>query len=134
MRSFLYLNPILNMAGSARKTGARPMAYQDVIDVIGNDAAAALCKARGGSRIYIPIRPTCRIVEIIGADAAARLCASELAGDYVCIPRRTQKMMADRAREIANMPGSVNAVARRVGLSNTHVARLRRMWRDRATA
>ena len=43
-------------------------------------------------------------------------------------------MMADRAREIANMPGSVNAVARRVGLSNTHVARLRRMWRDRATA
>lgn len=97
MRSF-----VLSRARAANYPGV----FQEVVQLIGEEAAAKLVAQYGGVRLYIPgkLSPKHPLRELLGQEIAQQLCG-EFAGLAVEIPRghmsqiarRNRLIMADRA-------------------------------------
>lgn len=97
MRSFILLR-----ARAANYTGV----FREVIQLIGEEAAAMLAAQYGGTRLYIPatIKPEHDLCQLLGQEAARRL-ADEFCGMTLEVPRavishigqRNAMILADRA-------------------------------------
>ncbi|MGA2408765.1 MAG: helix-turn-helix domain-containing protein [Candidatus Binataceae bacterium] len=93
---------------------------QELINLIGTDAAAKLIEIFGGTRLYIPHSPhdDDLLSASIGIDAAAKL-ARFYGGDRLDVPNPTPR----RARiiELRKTGCSVDAIARQLGCTRRRV-------------
>ena len=108
---------------------APPRGFERLAAVIGEDAAAALCGAKGGRGIYIPTTGTGRLGALLTADQVDRMRDALGAGLRYTVPMgpasravATQR----RGRELLAKGWSVSAVAREIGM---HPASVRRWQR-----
>ncbi|MBP5857274.1 hypothetical protein KAJ83_09660 [Marivibrio halodurans] len=62
-----------------------PHGVNQLIEIVGDDAAIALVRAHGGGRLYVPASPRPKLVDLIGAAAAERLCRAR-GGEDIEIP------------------------------------------------
>lgn len=86
--------------------GGYPGVFQEIAQLVGDEAAAKLAEQYGGVRLYIPGKLTAKhpLRELLGQEIAQQLCG-EFAGLAVEIPRgnmsqiarRNSLIMADRA-------------------------------------
>lgn len=83
-------------------------------DVVGREAAFALCEARGGTRLYVPhaAPEDGELIRLIGRDAAAAL-ASKRGGEQIKVPRAAEWRVVVLRR--ANL--SYDEIALRVGVT-----------------
>ena len=99
--------------------------FEQLVEVIGEKAAEALCNAWGGLRVYVPGSVDDRhpIYFAIGMEAALRLC-ERWSGETLTIPKLDHLRRARRNQQIvaeyrAGATGS--QLARRFGLHECHV-------------
>lgn len=88
------------------QTGGYPGVFQEIAQLVGDEAAAKLAEQYGGVRLYIPAKLTAKhpLRELLGQEIAQQLCG-KFAGLTVEIPRghmqqiarRNRLIMADRA-------------------------------------
>jgi hypothetical protein len=81
-------------------------ALENLIDLIGEEAAYKLVDARGGTKVYIPQTPGGEVAEIVGVEACAILSAQ--------YGRNTIKIPMDKSWQIG--------ILTRQGLSQTDIA------------
>lgn len=119
--SFTWLPPLLNT----------------IADVAGNEAALALARARGGSRVSIPARAKDDhwLVEVVGREAADKICdhfrvGTNGTGVALDIPTGPEspmnKLLDNNRKSIDQMLAdgvSVDLIARRVRVHRTTVFR-----------
>ncbi len=110
-----------------------PPLLNEIVDVVGLDAALALVQAKGGVRVHIPgCAPDGHwIVETIGREAADRLCAHfrvRNGGSYFRLPLGPKAFYAvqrERARELLAAGKSTDAVISALGVSRSFVDNVR---------
>lgn len=94
--------------------------WRKLIELVGDDGAAALSAVYGGGRLYVPrfLGAHHPITECVGPAGAARVSA-EFGGGHVDIPINEGKRA--QAMQLLQAGKSVPFVCRRVGLSRRHV-------------
>lgn len=107
--------------------------WQKLVQLIGEDQAAALSALYGGGRMYVPrfVGAHHPIAQAVGVKAAAVVVA-EFGGGHVEIPMSLGK----RAQVAQLLAGglSVPEICRRVGVSRRHVFYVKAELRDDAPA
>lgn len=69
-----------------------------LVQIVGAAAAFALIERNGGTRIYVPGKPTLWLINAIGS-AAAEALAEALGGEFLKVPlARTWRVLAYQAR------------------------------------
>lgn len=90
------------------------------------EAAITVAWALGGQRVYFPsarFHPSNQVVSAIGVDAARRL-AKVLGGTTVDVPHARAVLRRHEARRLRAGDHSLGAIARELGVTRGHVARL----------
>jgi hypothetical protein len=103
-----------------RRSPARPSMLQNLIDLIGHDAATALIAAFGGTRVYIPQNPEPAdlLSEVIGHRPACAL-AQIFGGDRLEVPNPPPRRM--RILELRRKGLTINAIARTLACTRRRV-------------
>ncbi|HUN57758.1 MAG TPA: hypothetical protein VMU41_06555 [Candidatus Binataceae bacterium] len=98
----------------------RPSLLQELVDLIGQDAAAKLVDIFGGTRLYIPHSPQDDdlLTESLGAEAALKL-ARIYGGDRIEVPNPTPRRA--RILELRETGCSIDAIARNLGCTRRRV-------------
>lgn len=79
-----------------KKKAARPASiFDEVVDVIGPEAAAVLMEKVGGESFVIQVKPTDAMIEMIGAELGRKLC-DEFRGLKVYVPKAARLDREDR--------------------------------------
>lgn len=107
--------------------GAQYISWPDLCEVIGVDAATALCASMGGCSVYVPKNPRFgELPPIIGADAMRELSAYA-GGSTLRLPNEVRKAMPKKTRIISLLRAghSVTSVARQMGVTEVWVQRLK---------
>ena len=100
-----------------------PASWVDLLAALGEEAAWAVVEHWGGTRIYVPQRPSAEIIDVLGEQRAAVFCTA-LGGAAHAIPlalevgRRVRDMRI-RARVDAGDP--VSNIAREEGLTTGRI-------------
>ena len=104
-----------------------PDSILDLIDIIGINAALRIVEQRGGIRLYVPAKATAEhwLADLIGLDALQAL-SSVYAREEIDIPRCAATLKAIKDREIANSTASNSELARRYGMTERNVRKIRR--------
>jgi uncharacterized protein YerC len=91
-------------------------------ELLGDDAANALCTVYAGRRIYIPVEPGDELVRILG-DCAWTLCA-EYRGMEIMLPTATiqQQTKKERIVRLLEQGLSYSEIVSAVGCTERHVA------------
>ncbi|WP_372502376.1 hypothetical protein P7L66_13185 [Tistrella mobilis] len=97
-----------------------------VARIAGVDAALRLAEAHGGTRLYVPrdVRPGHELARVLGVQAARLVCYSELGGDTHPVPSAAPLIRATRARRLRAEGWTHARIARELGITETHAARL----------
>ena len=90
---------------------------QQIIDVVGVDAALIIIAHHGGTRLYVPLelKPGHWLIEILGEEAAQKLCLAFGGAEHFDVPLNTRGIRAERNRRIIER--------RSQGLSHSKLAR-----------
>ena len=106
----------------------------ELIDVIGKEAAFRLVEAFGGVKVYVPL--PCHLpghpLEAVLGPQAARL-AAEFARIEICVPKGRDQVIELRNREIirrSKAGETVKTLALSYNLSERHIWNIRRKMRD----
>lgn len=115
------------------------VSYPELSDIIGADAARALCACRGGVPFYVPRRDAAGasalwLARIVGQRALAALCG-EYGGMYIAVPNgRRAEPYKRKALSLLERGRSQRDVALELGLTERYVRRLARECRIAASA
>lgn len=105
----------------------RPEAFPgllcDLARACGVPAAWALADLAGGTRLYVPHRPTPRLTEALGRDAAGWL-STQYAGDTVGVPTARRLKNWVEAKTLRQRGMSHPRIARRLHVSQRYLERL----------
>ena len=106
-----------------------------VAEVAGDDAAAALARAKGGIRCYIPAqaRDGHWLTELVGREAAEAICRA-IGGGEIVVPLAGAGLTAQTRRRLAEMIRDglpAPRIARTVGVSERTVWRYKARLRQR---
>lgn len=98
----------------------RPSMLQELVDLIGQDAAAKLIDIFGGTRLYIPHSPQDDdlLTGSLGPEAALKL-ARIYGGDRIEVPNPTPRRA--RILELRETGCSIDAIARNLGCTRRRV-------------
>lgn len=111
-----------------------PKSVQELVELIGIDAALAIVQERGGIRLCVPrqAREDHWLVPLIGLDALRALVA-HYDGEEIDVPRCASALRAARERQIAAEleHDSVARVARRHAYTERGIRKLRRRLEER---
>lgn len=101
---------------------------QEIVDVIGLKAAIKLVDAKGGQRIWLPVKiePGFWLAEMIGLDKAGALTAyfNHETGNHLDLPSRLSIDLADKERRFRAMVAagmSTDAIAGAAGITRRRV-------------
>ena len=106
----------------------------ELVDAIGEPAAALLIAHYHGERLYVPVREPLRreVGALIGREAAERL-VDRFAGERLEFPTpksfaamRTREEREARIRDLRAAGESINRISLSVGVSRRHVGRVLR--------
>ena len=87
--------------------------------ILGSEGLVRLVEFAGGTRLYVPIRPSAGLIDALGAEAAERL-SQALAPAWIRVPlARADRVIAYRAQGLSNA-----AIARRLGVTETAVSKI----------
>jgi hypothetical protein len=113
LRSLHLLRPV-----TARREG--PSMLEELVNLIGHDAAARLIEIFGGTRLYVPHSPheDDLLSGSLGPEAALKL-ASIYGGDRIEVPNPTPRRA--RILELRETGCSVDAIARKLGCTRRRV-------------
>lgn len=113
-----------------------PASLRELADIIGDKAALELQGARAGTRMYVPKRPTQKspLAQIIGLREARLLAVSGYGGEYLVVPTGVLMKARVRRRAIEAAEGFPSDVARRFGVSERWVRKIRQQGKIGAPA
>lgn len=103
------------------------MTERDLIECVGEPAALALCRERGGTKWFVPKGVTSGLAKIMGTAAAKRLVAT-FGGDATYIPRGRALVLTPtqvKFRRLQNEGKSTTEIALLMDVSERSV----RKWR-----
>lgn len=108
---------------------ALPQVARELVRVIGLDATLALCEARGGLPLAVPMRlaPDGTLIVEIGSLAAEKLIA-EFGGNRIEVPKLTALAASRRdelIRDALRAGRSTAEIALRFNLTTRHIRRIR---------
>jgi len=108
-----------------------PPSVQDLVDVIGLNAALIIVEKRGGIRLCVPTKTSNDhwLLKDIGLESFTKLVAV-YAGDEIVVPRCVIAMRILREKEIANSTESIAELARRYGYTERGIYKLKRRILD----
>lgn len=107
--------------------------FESLRDVMGADRAEALCRARGGVRVYVPLtpRPGSSLAPIVGLPALRALSAAY--GGQVIVPPNRRRAPARKAEIVRLLEQGVprRAVALQLDVTERYVEFVAQMTRPR---
>ena len=112
-----------------------PAVIAEIAEIAGPEAAWALARAKGGTRVFIPAEAKADhwLVELVGIEAARRICAhyrimsgnSRMNGVWLLIPMAAAARSAERWTEALSQGLSIAETALRMGVHERTVSRRR---------
>ena len=112
--------------------GAESITWEEIIEVVGQDAAQALGRRFGGVSLYVPANHTKgKLAQVIGLEAA-RSMAERFGGSTLMLPNATRRKEAKKTRiiELIEAGWSTRRIAMRVNVTEDWVKMVRRQCRD----
>lgn len=114
-----------------------PHAFARIVEIVGDDAARAICRAFGGRECYIAAFPRqgVGLAKVIGIDAAEKL-AKEF-GSHKISPPTMKITLKER---ILAENGTLTEIAARLGTSRSYVCQVKRgragggYWTEKCSA
>ncbi len=107
--------------------------FEQLADIMGADRAEALCRARGGVRVYVPVTASPRscLAPLVGLPALAALSAA--LGGQVIVPPNRRRAPARKAEIVRLLEQGVprRAVALRLDVTERYVEFVAQMTRAR---
>lgn len=115
-----------------------PAVLAEIAAIAGLDAALAIARARGGTKVYLPRQPAADhwMVAAVGQETAEKICKAICAnqtGTHLLIPLGPTGTLAQARRLAAQLDAagaSAATIARSAGLTDRTVRRMRKARRE----
>lgn len=107
--------------------GAQYISWPDLCEVIGTDAARALCAVCGGDCVYVPKNPKFGELPAIIGETVMRELSAYAGGSTLRLPNEIRKHKPKKTQIVDMLRDgqTVTAIVRQVGVTDVWVRRLK---------